>query len=209
MKKPTATLSTTAFSKTAPDHRDRIARKNAEQNSRLFALALVRFLHSAENVRRQQYGNDIDLAIIAETIAVGALEPRIRDPEFRAQYGSLREVVGTTSQRGVNALSVAAATGIPRETTRRKIKQLVGMGIIAEKEPGSYIVQPGYLQSAASHKVLAELESAFMRLLNDCQNETFFEWPEARVGKREPSSLAAVGPDEQKFDAKFTMEFST
>lgn len=207
MKQPTV-ASSTSFPKPPADQRDRVARKNPERNSRLFALALVRFLHSAEQVRRQQHGNDIDLAIIAETIAVGALEPRIRDPEFRAQYGDLREVVGTTNQRGVNALSVAAATGIPRETTRRKIKQLVAAGVVVEKEPGNYIAQPGYLQGTTSLKVLAELEAAFMRLLNDCQNETFFEWPEARAGKRGPSNLAVVGPDDRKFDPKFVMEFS-
>ena len=207
MKQPTA-ASSSPFQKAPADQRERIARKNPERNSRLFALALARFLHSAEQVRRQQYGNDIDLAIIAETIAVGALEPKIRDPEFRLQYGDLREVVGTINQRGVNALSVAAATGIPRETTRRKIKQLVAMGVVVEKEPGNYIAQPGYLQSAPSLKVLAELEQAFIRLLNDCQNETFFEWPQARTGKRDPSDLAAVEPEERKFDSRFVMEFS-
>jgi hypothetical protein len=212
MKKPNAIPSSSPVSSPPnpkpPSHPERITRKNAEQNSRLFAFAIARFLHSAEHARRQQYGNDIDLAIIAETIALGAIEPKMRDPEFRARYGNLRDIVGTAGQRAVNALSVAAATGIPRETTRRKIKQLIAMGVIAEKVPGNYVIQPGYLQSERSLKTLAELESAFLRLLNDCRNETLFEWPAARADKPVPAGLADGRPDDRKVDGEPSLAFA-
>lgn len=42
-----------------------------------------------------------------------------------------------------NAFSLSAATGIPRETIRRKIAQLVDMGMVKKHISGGYVILPG------------------------------------------------------------------
>jgi hypothetical protein len=126
-------------------------------NLRTFVLATIEFVNRIEVLRRQIYGGDLDLARVADAIGLGALEHRVRDPAFLEQHSGYDTVVGVQGQRGVNAQSVADATGIPRETVRRKIKILLAKGAVQEKTRGKYIMKPGFMQTP---ETLAHLEEA-------------------------------------------------
>ena len=118
------------------------------------------------------------MACIAEAIALSAIEARMRDPEFRDQYRAVTKVAGVEAQRGVNALSVSQATGIPRETTRRKIKKLIELGAILEVRRGEYVMKPGFLQQDL---VMARLMQALVdttRFINDSLDQGLFQWKE-------------------------------
>jgi len=73
-------------------------------------------------------GDDIDLVSISllNEIAQHNLEPFIK--------GGKREFPKTAEEmklmRGCNAFSLSQSTGVPRETVRRKVKQLVDLGWI-------------------------------------------------------------------------------
>jgi hypothetical protein len=155
---------------TAPD-KTRVVARDREANSRVFAYNLVSFLARADQLRRKHFEDDIDLAIIAEAVAMAAIDPRMRDPDFMRDFRSVDTVVGIEKQRGVNALSIAAATGIPRETTRRKIKRLLVLGVLAEIGRGKYVLKPGYLQSPATRTLFEELTRASVRFVNDCLDQ--------------------------------------
>jgi hypothetical protein len=159
---------------------EQLARQEPANTSRLFAYLLMRFLHRAEYVRRRNFSNDVDLAIIAETIAVGALEPSLRNPGFMSRHSDIRSVVGVEEQRGINAFSIAAATGIPRETVRRKIKQLMTMEVVVEKGRGQYVIQPGFLQSSPLQSMMKEMESALMLFLSTCNSESLLKPAQAQ-----------------------------
>ena len=163
-----ATLKRRTSSKTGHASGPHIADPAEGGDSRFFIHLLFSFLHRADRQRRAPLQGDIDLAIIAEAIALAAVDPRMRDPQFRQDYARISQVVGIEGQRSVNALSIAASTGLPRETTRRKIKRLVELGIIVEVARGKYVMKPGYLQSPAIRGALDSISRETVRFINEC-----------------------------------------
>lgn len=157
--------------------RHRIRRSTGTPNlSRIFIYQLGTFLQRIDRLRREMYAGDLELASIAEAISLSVIEALMRDAEWRKDYGELSKVVGATPQRGVNALSISQATGIPRETTRRKIKKLVAMGAVTQVQPGEYIMTPGFLQQAANPERIDQAMAEAMRFMNESLDRGLFSW---------------------------------
>lgn len=169
----------------SPD-RTRVAARDREANSRVFAYLLISFLARADQLRRKHFEDDIDLAVIAEAVAMAAIDPRMRDPEFVREFRNIDNLVGLERQRGVNALSIAAATGIPRETTRRKIKRLLAMGVLAETGRGKYVLKPGYIQQPVMRNLFEELTRASVRFVNDCLDQRVLQVASAASDQMKP-----------------------
>jgi hypothetical protein len=128
---------------------------------------LATFAQRYDRLRREAYGTDLDYASIIEAVSLSVIEARMRDPNWRQEYSAISKTVGATPQRGVNSMSISRATGIPRETARRKIKNLIARGALTEVRAGEYIVTPGYLQKVAT---AARVEGALadaLRFMND------------------------------------------
>jgi DNA-binding transcriptional regulator YhcF (GntR family) len=158
------------------DRRGHLELVRGDSDSRLFVHLLLNFIHRTDHVRRGLYGGDLDLAAVGETVAMVAIEPDMRDPAFRQTFHDLRSVIGIERQQAVNALTIAEATGIPRETVRRKLKQLLKLGVIAEKERGRYVFKPGMAQSPEN---LAAAERAMrdaLQFINDCLSLGLVHW---------------------------------
>jgi hypothetical protein len=147
---------------------DELVMVRGEAGLRVFIHLLLNFLHRSDRERRAFYGtDDLDTAAIAETVGIAALEAEMRDPAFREAFGDYEKVVGTERQRPVNALSVSASTGIPRETVRRKLKALVEKGVLAEKD-GGYIYKPGNVQDPKRIEAFERGRSNTLQFVNDC-----------------------------------------
>ena len=146
---------------------DELVMLRGDTAMRVFIHLLLNFLHRSDRERRAFYGTDLDMAAIAETVGIAALEAEMRDPAFRKAFGDYRKVVGTERQRPVNALSVAAATGIPRETVRRKLKALVKKGVLVEKD-GGYIYKPGNVQDPARQETFERGMRDSLQFINEC-----------------------------------------
>jgi hypothetical protein len=146
---------------------DPLAIVRGEQAMRLFIHLLLNFLHRSDRERRAFYGTDLDTAAIAETVGIAALEAGMRDPAFRKAFGDYTTVVGVERQRPVNALSVAEATGLPRETVRRKLKILLKQGVLAEKD-GGYVYQPGIVQQPQHAEVFERGMRNTLQFVNEC-----------------------------------------
>jgi DNA-binding transcriptional ArsR family regulator len=158
------------------ERRGHLELARGDADSRLFVHLLLNFIHRTDHVRRGLYRGDLDLAAVAETVAMVAIEPDMRDPAFRKAFHDLRSVIGLERQQAVNALTIAEATGIPRETVRRKLKQLLGLGVITEKERGRYVFSPGVPQrpenlAAADHAMRDTLQ-----FMNDCLSMGLVRW---------------------------------
>lgn len=145
---------------------------------RLYGYLMFTLVQRIDRHRRQVYAGDLDMACISEAIALSAIEARMRDPKFRDEYRGVTKVAGIEAQRGVNALSVAEATGIPRETTRRKIKKLIELGAILEVRRGEYIMKPGFLQQDSVISGLMQALSDTTRFINDSLDQGLFVWSE-------------------------------
>jgi hypothetical protein len=151
----------------------RVIHDKRDETSRLFAMAFGRFFQRVCRLQMAHADGDIDLAIIAGAAAMVATESSMRDPATRQQFADIATVVGDR-QRGCNAMSIAEATGLPRETVRRKMKRLVEMGILMRRGAGDFIWQPGVLQSPPYRQLMDDLSAETTRLLNDCLEQELF-----------------------------------
>jgi hypothetical protein len=133
------------------------------------------YLQRVYRLMREPFGGDFDLAIIAAAVAVSGIETGMRDPAFRERFSDLDTIVGTIRQRGVNALSMAESTGVPRETARRKIKQLVEMGFLVRRSQGDYVLRPGVVQASPYREMLEKLATETMLFMNQCMEKDIID----------------------------------
>jgi predicted transcriptional regulator len=159
--------------------RIRVVRAPGSDRTRLFLYLFLNYLQRIELLRNKIYGSDLELAIISDSIAMAAIEPFMRNPDLDERFLTLKTVVGAEGQRGVNALSIAEATGLPRETTRRKIKKLVEMGIISETSEGEYIFTPGFAQQSEIYALIEQALTDTVQFFNASLEKSFVVAEEA------------------------------
>jgi hypothetical protein len=153
-------------------------------NSRLFVYMLGNYIHRIEHERRAAYFGDLELARVAEIIGTASVEPGMRDAAFRAQHATFDSIVGVEGQRAVNATSIASASGIPRETIRRKLKRLLKLGFIVEKGRARYVVRPGLLQQPDWQAAFARGIQQTVLFMNECLENGVVRWVDAKKAKR-------------------------
>jgi hypothetical protein len=167
---------------------DELVMVRGEAAMRVFVHLLLNFLHRTDRERRAFYGTDLDMAAISETVGIAALEAEMRDPAFREMFGDYRKVVGTERQRPVNALSVSATTGIPRETVRRKLKALVEKGVLVEKD-GGYIYKPGNVQNPQHLEAFERGMRDTLQFINECLKLGLLQLAPRTGQKTQPAKL--------------------
>jgi hypothetical protein len=163
--------------KPARKRRGYVALAEGPSATRTFTLVILNFLHRTDEIRRASYGNDLNLAAIGETVGVTASEPSRRDPAFQQKFADLRAVMGIEGQRAVNALSIAHATGMPRETVRRRLHELVKRGVLL-KVRGGYVTRPGFVQTSANLALAERAMREAVHFINECFNFGLVEWKE-------------------------------
>ena len=142
------------------------------------------FLHRIERERRELYFGDLDLALVAEIIGTAGVEPGMRDAAFREKHQHFDTTVSVDDQRAMNATSISIAAGIPRETVRRKIKQLLKRGFIVEKEPARYVLKPGVLLEPHRQAAFARGIDLTVRFMNELLDHGVVRWNPASKAKR-------------------------
>ena len=161
----------------------RLVLAESAANSRLFIFMIGNFLHRIERERRGLYGGDLDLALVAEMIGTAAIEPGMRDAAFREQHGTFESIIGVEGQRAVNATSIASASGIPRDTVRRKLKRLLELGIIVEKGRARYVIKPGVVQRPEQQAAFTRGIQQTVLFMNECLEHGVIRWVPAKDGK--------------------------
>lgn len=153
-------------------------------NSRLLVYLVATYLHRMERQRSAIYFGDLDLARVAETIGTAGIEPGMRDATFRSEHASFDSIVGVEGQRSVNATSIASATGMSRETVRRKLKQLLKLGFIVEKGRARYVLKPGVLQAPARQLAFAQGIQQTVLFMNECLEHGAVRWEVEEKGRK-------------------------
>lgn len=159
------------------------ARPSARRVLRSVALLLAR--HEMRSLRRwfDDFDRDILLPILLGEIAlhnVGALQNGVAQrvgtrPAKRIPASSEPPADAIEGLKPCNAYSIAAATGLPRETVRRKIVRLTELGWIHRRENGHLFITAAALEkfgAMLTSRALGELlETAdhARRLLGDTQ----------------------------------------
>jgi DNA-binding GntR family transcriptional regulator len=73
-------------------------------------------------------------------------------------------------------MTIAEATGIPRETVRRKLKLLVERGVIVERTRGAYVFKPGYIQQPEMLDIIESGMRDALHFMNDCVKLGLVRW---------------------------------
>ncbi|HKU94862.1 MAG TPA: hypothetical protein VJR58_06275 [Vineibacter sp.] len=154
--------------------RVRLAPHKYDDNSRIFAVAFLRFFQQVCRLHMELFDGDISLALVAGAVAIANVETRMRDPAFRRVFSSVDTVIDIDQQRGCNVLSVAESTLLPRETARRKMNRLVEMGILVRRGAGDYVMQPHVLQSEPFLALFRGMSQETIRLANECLDKEVF-----------------------------------
>ena len=145
-------------------------------DSRPFIHLLMTFLHRTDQDRRGLYSGDLDLAAVGETVGLAAIEPESRKAEFREKFGNFETRIGIEGQRPINAVTISQATGIPRETVRRKLKLLLERGVIVEKTRGAYVMKPGFIQQPEILDIVDRGMRDTLQFMNDCVKLGLVRW---------------------------------
>ena len=145
-------------------------------DSRPFIHLLMIFLHRTDQDRRGLYSGDLDLAAVGETVGLAAIEAESRKADFRDKFGNFETVIGVEGQRPVSATTISLATGIPRETVRRKLKLLLERGVIVEKTRGGYVMKPGFIQQPETMDIVDRGMRDTLVFMNECVKLGLVRW---------------------------------
>lgn len=115
---------------------------------------LVRLLHAG----RAFCGGDADKFLVLTVVALRTSQ----HPQFRAATPQLiaAGMMPVLPSLGVNIRSIAESLGIPKETVRRKVQELVADGLVVRDNGGLQITMAGYQHFAP---VRAELQAMVAR----------------------------------------------
>ncbi|MEI9995781.1 MAG: hypothetical protein WDM91_14390 [Rhizomicrobium sp.] len=138
-------------------------------HSRLVAHFVSEFiLRSAEGVS-EVFDHDYEAAILFMTISNRNSEKVMSDPKLREIYGSYKTTIPPEHALLISRMALARATGLPRETVRRKVAKLLAKGWILEL-PGGLRAMPDLNRApeyiAALEPQAQNLRRLFTVLLN-------------------------------------------
>lgn len=86
---------------------------------------------------RQQFDGDLDMLLVMAVIGEATLPRHLLPGDF--SYGELLKGKGElVNKQDINTQSIAAFSGIPRETVRRKLERLAEKGWIERNESGGW-----------------------------------------------------------------------
>jgi hypothetical protein len=106
---------------------------------------------------------DLEKNILMLAIA----ERTVRHPGFRATTNTQRlgGDLPVFPNIGVNARSIAESTGIPRETVRRKVADLVAKGWIAQSGRNLYFTEEGYRALSPGREAVERLAEQYTAIV--------------------------------------------
>lgn len=137
----------------------------AGANSRVSAIrAAVMLTRSMEVWRRERMDPETVLIILA-VISITS-EKLIRaglDPEYRA----LDVYLPLEHLQVCNVASIAAATGLNRETARRRVQALLHEGVLIRTESGNIALPPDKVQERSALELIRKQLEAVVRFANE------------------------------------------
>lgn len=137
----------------------------ANANSRITAIRAATMLMRSMELWRRDRLDPQNVLIILAVISITS-EKLMRahlDPKYRA----LNIYLPLEQLQGCNVASIAAATGLNRETVRRRVQDLIGGGSLIRTDAGEIALPPRNVnQDSALELVRRQLE-ALVRFAND------------------------------------------
>jgi len=110
------------------------------------------------------FNYDYEQMMICLAISTSNIQGLMNSPEKFAPYASLEVVIPAELQRPVTRSAVTRATGLPRETVRRKAASMIASGLLIADERGGLRLAPGILSTETIANLLAKNEANVRRL---------------------------------------------
>ena len=156
----------------APPRRGKRRLKIATQSefrekSRIFMYEMSECLCRILPAYSQHVQNDLAKLLIVHALGASNIQRLMATPQ-RATYEAMDAHIPAELQVPSNALSIADSTGLPRETVRRKLKELVTSGFVMADERGGYRLKPGAVQTDALQAAYFASFKAMMAVLEAC-----------------------------------------
>jgi hypothetical protein len=140
--------------------------EQAEANSRGLGLRLALMTLRLLEHWRSHLGVDHDSALIILATAAITMEKFTR-LEFDPELKKIRSAMPPELLTRCNISSIAAATGLNRETTRRKVQALAKAGILLTDRKGSFRLSPDYTLSVGTSEMLRSQLQTVVRATNE------------------------------------------
>lgn len=148
-----------------------VAEDRAPANSRLTAIRLAMLTLRWMEKWRDNVG-DYDMAMILVAVAAITSE-RFTRADLEGELKALTRPMPAEHLAPCNISSIAAATGINRETTRRKVNALIADGTLVRSAEGVVGFRPGHLQQDFIHDLVRAQLDSVVRTVNDlCRDGT-------------------------------------
>ena len=112
---------------------------------------------------RQVYGDDNDRVMIILAVVASTLERALRSDET-GEFSDLRQVLPDEQMAPCNVASIAVATGLARETARRKVNALIADGILRRDRRGVIGFVNGIGQNPVIYRMLRRQAGEIARL---------------------------------------------
>lgn len=140
---------------------------------------LTRFLIDC----RKAFDGDLDMLLILSLIDDRTFSPRHTDQAL--DYDGLRDgLTDETPQPDISLRSIADFSGIPRESVRRKISQLVKLGCVAQQRDGA-LRATRRAKKTLEPQTLSNIQSvsAMIQLFAETSSNGLLEGKSARLRK--------------------------
>jgi hypothetical protein len=142
----------------------RIDETELERNGRPAAIALAIYtLRAMEGWK--QYVPDYDCAMIMVAV-IGITAERLLRIELEPEYGRLSRAIDLSLLQKCNIASIAHATGLNRETARRKVNDLIQRGLLARLADGTIFFREGLTQEKAVGELVRRQLGEIMTVTN-------------------------------------------
>jgi hypothetical protein len=136
--------------------------------SRAIAHYVAEFILRSASTISEVFENDYEAAILFMTISNRNSEKVMADPKLRDAYGSYGSTIPPEHTLLISRMALARASGLPRETVRRKVAKLLEKGWIVEL-PGGLRARPDLNRDAryvaAIEPMAPNLRRLFTQLL--------------------------------------------
>jgi hypothetical protein len=146
----------------------RVDRRQAIEKDRLALVSLAHFSLGLMHNWKNRLPDLETTAVVMAVLAIRAERLTRSDPD--QVLLSLKDQTPQHILARCNVASVAAATGLNRETARRKVKWLIEEGVLHREDNGSLAFVPGILQlpetAELAHRQLALLVRTTNKLID-------------------------------------------
>jgi len=111
------------------------------------------------------FNHEYDSMLIYLVIASSGIQNLMNAPDQLAPYASITTIVPMDLQHPVTRSAIARATGMARETVRRKVAAMIDSGLLTTDARGRLFLTPGILSTSRITEVLTKNEANVRRLV--------------------------------------------